>query len=84
MHLSLILLQMVHNRIVEVLGFFTMFKHNLESSTELLRQLAKTDKRLPYRQPEVCSLGTLEQIQARYQGSTFDGPDKSYWYSSSN
>jgi hypothetical protein len=57
-----------------------MFKQNLESSTKLLRQLAKTDKRLPYRKPEVYALGTLEQIQAGYQGSQLDGPDTSYWW----
>ncbi|MBD2521405.1 hypothetical protein [Nostoc sp. FACHB-133] len=61
-----------------------MFKQNLESSTELLRQLTKTDKRLPYRQPEIYSLGTLEQIQAGYQGSANDGPNTSYWWTPPN
>ncbi|MFS0519190.1 hypothetical protein ACEYW6_31470 [Nostoc sp. UIC 10607] len=57
-----------------------MFKQNLESSPELLRQLAKTDKRLPYRKPEVFSLGNLEQIQAGVNGSQNDGPNTSYWW----
>jgi hypothetical protein len=57
-----------------------MFKQNLESSTKLLRQLAKIDKRLPYRKPEVYALGTLEQIQAYYEGNMVDGPDTAYYY----
>ncbi len=59
-----ILFQIIYNRVVKTFDFVTMFKQNLKSSTELLIQLAKTDKRLPYRKPEVFSLGNLEQIQA--------------------
>jgi hypothetical protein len=71
---------MVHNRIVETFYLITMFKQNLESSTKLLRQLAKTDKRLPYRKPEIYSLGSLEQVQAYYEGNMVDGPDSVYYY----
>ncbi|MBH8566120.1 hypothetical protein I8748_28850 [Nostoc sp. CENA67] len=58
-----------------------MFKQNLESSIELLRQQAKNDKRLPYRQPEIYSLGSLEQVQAFYRGTLVDGPNSAYYYS---
>jgi hypothetical protein len=57
-----------------------MFKQNLESSTKLLRQLAKIDKRLPYRKPEVYSLGSLDRVQAYYQGNMVDGPDSTLYY----
>lgn len=71
---------MIHNRVVETFEFVTMFKQNLESSTELLIQLIKTEKRLPYRQPEIYSFGSLEQVQAYYRGSMFDGPNSPYNY----
>ena len=48
-----------------------MSKQNLDS---LKSQLANTSKRLPYRQPEVYSLGSLEQVQANYTGTIYDGP----------
>jgi hypothetical protein len=57
-----------------------MFKQNLESSTKLLRKIAKTNKLLPYRQPEIYSLGSLEQVQAYYEGNMVDGPDTAYYY----
>jgi hypothetical protein len=75
---------MIHNRVVETFEFVIMFNQNLESSTKLLRQLTNTDKPLPYRQPEIYSLGSLEQIQARYQGSAMDGPNASYWWTPSS
>ncbi|MBD2344395.1 hypothetical protein [Anabaena subtropica] len=57
-----------------------MFKQNLEFSTELLRQLTNTDKPLPYRQPKIYSLGSLEQIQAYNSGSMVDGPIGALYY----
>lgn len=71
---------MIQNRVVETFNFVIMFKQNLESSTALLRQLTKTDNRLPYRQPEIYSLGSLEQIQAYNSGSMVDGPNSAYYY----
>lgn len=80
MNLSFILFQMIQNRVVETFDFVTMFQQNLESSTQLLRQQAKNDKRLPYRQPEIYSLGSLEQVQAFHTGSLVDGPNSAYYY----
>jgi hypothetical protein len=54
-----------------------MSKQNLDS---LKSQLANTSKRLPYRQPEVYSLGSLEQVQSYYEGSYYDGPNSWYYY----
>lgn len=72
--------QIIHNEIVGIFYFFIMFKQNLDSSTKLLKQLAKIDEPLPYRKPEVYSLATLEQVQAGYSGSELDGPNTSYWW----
>lgn len=71
---------MIHNRVVETFEFVIMFKQNLESSTYLLKQLTNTDKPLPYRQPEIYSLGSLEQVQAYNSGSRVDGPNRAYYY----
>lgn len=62
-----------------------MSKQNLESASFSQPQLPqfKTSKRLPYRQPEVYSLGSLEQVQAYYDGERLDGPSPAYYYSPS-
>ena len=56
-----------------------MSKQNLESLKRSKLKLAKTSKRLSYRQPEVYSLGSLEQVQAAQAGEDYDGPDASYY-----
>lgn len=48
--------------------------------TALKSQLAKLGKQIPYRQPEVYSLGSLEKVQSYYDGYYSDGPSSSYWY----
>ncbi len=57
-----------------------MSKRNLESAKQTQLQPAKTRKRLPYRQPEVYSLGFLEQVQSHNIGADYDGPDELYYY----
>ncbi len=54
-----------------------MSRQNLESPRRLGLQLDSTTKRLPYRQPQVYSLGSLEQVQAYAQGY---GTDATRWY----
>ena len=56
-----------------------MSQQNLESLKRSKLKLAKTSKRLSYRQPEVYSLGSLEQVQAGPEGPDYDGPDASYY-----
>lgn len=49
----------------------------------LEKHLSNTDrqtKRRTYRQPQVHSFGSLEQVQSYYNGSYYDGPESSYWY----
>lgn len=57
-----------------------MFKRNLESARQLQLQQANDKHRLLYHQPEVYSLGSLEQVQAYYQGRFIDGADRAYYY----
>ena len=54
-----------------------MSRRNLKSPRQLSLRLDTTSKRLPYRQPEVYSLGSLEQVQAYAQGY---GTDATRWY----
>ncbi len=53
---------------------------NLEPLRRLASQLDSTSKQLPYYQPKVYSLGSLEQVQAYAQGY---GTDATRWYYSS-
>ncbi len=57
-----------------------MFKRNLESASQLKVQQANDKRRLPYRQPEVYSLGSLEQVKSYYEGAYIDGSDRAYYY----
>ena len=57
-----------------------MFKRNLESVRQLQVQQANNKRRLPYHQPKVYSLGSLEQVQAYFEGTTIDGADRAYFY----
>jgi hypothetical protein len=50
-----------------------MSKEHLETSKK---------SKLSYRQPKVYLLGSLEKIQAYYEGYYADGPDVSTYYSS--
>jgi hypothetical protein len=57
-----------------------MSKRNLESSTQQAQvKQVKASNRLPYNQPEVYSLGSLEQVQSG-QGKQLDGSDSLYYY----
>ena len=58
-----------------------MSKQNLEPAQQAQVKQVKASNRLPYHQPEVYSLGSLEQVQASADGNANDGPDTSYWYS---
>ncbi len=54
-----------------------MSKKNLDA---LKSQLTKIGKQIPYRQPEVYSLGSLEKVQSYYEGPYYDGPSYTYYY----
>lgn len=58
-----------------------MSKKNSLSQKKIQLQQATTNKRLPYRQPEVYSLGSLEQVQSYPEGY---GTDATQWYYSSS
>jgi hypothetical protein len=57
-----------------------MCKKNSKASRELGLQLTKLNQKLSYRQPEVFVLGSLKQVQSYYEGGSYDGPDRSYYY----
>lgn len=57
-----------------------MSRQNLEYIKRLALPLDNTSKRLPYYQPKVYSLGSLEQVQAYAEGY---GTDATKWYYSS-
>ncbi|MGB5635812.1 MAG: hypothetical protein WBM86_23945 [Waterburya sp.] len=57
-----------------------MSKKNSISLKKIQLQQATTNKRLIYRQPEVYSLGSLEQVQGGYDGSFYDGSGTGYYY----
>lgn len=57
-----------------------MFQRNLKSATHLKAQQADGNRCLPYSQPKVYSLGSLEQVKAYYQGAYIDGADRAYYY----
>ena len=69
---------MRHNRIVSVLYCLAMSKRNLKTAKPV--QLTTTNNRLPYHQPAVYYLGSIEKLQANYSGEALDGPDNGYYY----
>lgn len=57
---------------------FTALPGNSQESGEKPSQMAH---KLPYRQPQIYSLGSLDKVQAYYTGTSYDGPNSWYWYS---
>ncbi|MBG1243347.1 MAG: hypothetical protein V7L13_17825 [Nostoc sp.] len=57
-----------------------MSKINLESARQAQLQQVKTSNQLPYCQPQVYFLGSLEKVQAATQGNKYDGPNSLYYY----
>jgi hypothetical protein len=57
-----------------------MSKRNSEPAQQAQIKQVKASNRLPYHQPEMYSLGTLEEVQAGQQGNKYDGPENLYYY----
>jgi hypothetical protein len=57
-----------------------MSKSYLASLSKSDVRLENSKTRLPYRQPQLYFLGSLEKVQSDSQGNLYDGPDALCYY----